>query len=120
MHIGIDPESDYTIAMGLALPIFQFSAYKNVSHGKCGIRFLYKGNPLVKKMPVVVFFFKKHRRAGSGAPVIHYNFSTSSSQIRPEASLGIRQSPLGLRQTEPTFTPSGRQLRLNCWVKNRR
>ena len=43
-----------------------------------------------------------------------YSRSTSSSQILPLASLGIRQSPRGLRQTEPTFTPSGRQLRLNC------
>ena len=50
----------------------------------------------------------------------YYRLSTSSSQIRALASLGIRQSPRGLRVTEPTFTPSGRQLRLNCWVKNRR
>ena len=30
------------------------------------------------------------------------------------ASLGMRQSPLGESATEPTFTPSGRQERLNC------
>ena len=36
------------------------------------------------------------------------------------ASLGIRQSPRGLSATEPTFGPSGRQFRLNCWEKNRR
>ena len=34
-----------------------------------------------------------------------------------DASLGIRQSARGDRQTEPTFTPSGRQFRLNCCVK---
>ena len=37
-----------------------------------------------------------------------------------EASLGILQSPLGLSETEPTFGPSGRQERLNCWAKKRR
>ena len=46
--------------------------------------------------------------------------STSSSQRLDEASLGIRQSPRGLRLTEPTFGPSGRQERLNCWAKKRR
>ena len=46
--------------------------------------------------------------------------SISSSQRLDEASLGIRQSPRGLRLTEPTFGPSGRQERLNCWVKKRR
>ena len=37
-----------------------------------------------------------------------------------QASLGIRQSPRGLRLTLPTFGPSGRQERLNCWAKKRR
>ena len=37
-----------------------------------------------------------------------------------EASEGIRQSPRGESVTEPTFGPSGRQLRLNCWMKKRR
>ena len=32
----------------------------------------------------------------------------------------MRQSPRGERVTEPTFGPSGRQLRLNCWAKKRR
>ena len=36
-----------------------------------------------------------------------------------QASLGIRQSPRGERVTLPTLGPSGRQLRLNCWAKNR-
>ena len=36
------------------------------------------------------------------------------------ASLGIRQSPRGERATVPTLGPSGRQFRLNCWLKNRR
>ena len=30
----------------------------------------------------------------------------------------MRQSPRGERDTEPTFGPSGRQERLNCWEKN--
>jgi hypothetical protein len=46
--------------------------------------------------------------------------STSSSQTRAEASLGMRQSPLGERLTEPTLGPSGKQLRLNCCEKKRR
>lgn len=37
-----------------------------------------------------------------------------------KASLGIRQSPRGDRDTDPTFGPSGIQDRLNCWEKNRR
>jgi hypothetical protein len=50
---------------------------------------------------------------------IHYRESTSSSQILPAESAGIFQSPRGPSPTEPTFTPSGMQLRLNCWVKKR-
>ena len=46
--------------------------------------------------------------------------SSSSSQREATASDGIRQSPRGLRATEPTLGPSGRQERLNCWEKNRR
>lgn len=49
-----------------------------------------------------------------------YNFSASSSQSAAEASEGIRQSPRGESDTEPTFTPSGAQLRLNCCAKNLR
>ena len=36
------------------------------------------------------------------------------------ASEGIRRSPLGESATLPTFGPSGRQERLNCWEKNLR
>jgi len=39
--------------------------------------------------------------------------STSLSQIDASASLGIRQSPLGDKLTEPTFGPSGTHDRLN-------
>ena len=42
------------------------------------------------------------------------------SQMALEASLGMRQSPRGERLTLPTLGPSGRQERLNCWLKNRR
>ena len=34
---------------------------------------------------------------------------------RGHASDGIRQSPRGESVTVPTFGPSGRQERLNCW-----
>ena len=54
------------------------------------------------------------------SPASRSRASARRSQPLAEASLGIRQSPRGLRHTEPTFTPSGRQLRLNCWVTNRR
>ena len=40
--------------------------------------------------------------------------SICCSQLEAIASVGIRQSPLGLRLTEPTLGPSGRQERLNC------
>ena len=32
----------------------------------------------------------------------------------------MRQSPRGDSVTEPTFGPSGRHERLNCWAKKRR
>lgn len=35
-------------------------------------------------------------------------------------SVGILQSPRGESATEPTFGPSGRQERLNCWRTNLR
>ena len=38
-----------------------------------------------------------------------YKFSISLSQIAELASLGIRQSPLGLIEILPTLGPSGRQ-----------
>lgn len=52
--------------------------------------------------------------------LFRYSFSHSSSHILAVASLGIRQSPRGLRLTLPTFGPSGRHERLNCWAKKRR
>jgi len=39
--------------------------------------------------------------------------SSESIHILKEASLGMRQSPRGESETEPTFGPSGRQDRLN-------
>ena len=47
-------------------------------------------------------------------------FSIVSSHILLQASLGMRRSPLGEMATEPTLGPSGRQERLNCWLKKRR
>ena len=85
-----------------------FQLYSIVIFAFCQVLFEIK-IIFTKKVPEETFFRDKF-----------YNFSASSSQRRAEASLGIRQSPRGLRHTEPTFTPSGRQLRLNCWEKNRR
>jgi carboxylesterase len=48
---------------------------------------------------------------------IYFNASIHKFE---SASLGIRQSPRGERLTDPTFGPSGIQLRLNCWEKNLR
>ena len=53
------------------------------------------------------------------APPDHI-FSIVSSHILLQASLGMRRSPLGEMATEPTLGPSGRQERLNCWLKKRR
>ena len=47
------------------------------------------------------------------SPVCGYD-RLKACQKRHAASLGIRQSPRGERLSEPTFGPSGRQLRLNC------
>ena len=55
-------------------------------------------------------------RLGKG----YCNSSSSAIHSAATASDGIRQSPRGDRVTEPTLGPSGRQERLNCWVKNRR
>lgn len=44
---------------------------------------------------------------------------SSSIQIATTASLGMRRSPRGETAIEPTFGPSGRQLRLNCCEKKR-
>lgn len=43
----------------------------------------------------------------------------SSIHSAEAASLGIRQSPRG-DNDNPTFGPSGRHERLNCWLKNLR
>ena len=45
-------------------------------------------------------------------------FNHTASHILAQASDGIRRSPLGESATLPTFGPSGRQERLNCWAKN--
>ena len=56
------------------------------------------------------------------APLKRVTYSVSSSVCHNVhwASLGIRQSPRGDMATVPTLGPSGRQLRLNCWLKKRR
>jgi hypothetical protein len=42
------------------------------------------------------------------------------SQMVEDASLGIIQSPRGLKEHGVTLGPSGRHERLNCWLKNLR
>ena len=54
------------------------------------------------------------RFSGVGFPVSIYISEASFTHNSAAASLGIRQSPRGLRLMLPTFGPSGRQLRLNC------
>ena len=51
---------------------------------------------------------------------VYSNPASSFSHCVRCASLGIRQSPRGESATLPTLGPSGRQFRLNCWVKNLR
>ena len=46
--------------------------------------------------------------------------SSSESQSELEASDGMRRSPRGDNETEPTFGPSGIAERLNCCEKNLR
>ena len=46
--------------------------------------------------------------------------SNSESQSELEASDGMRRSPRGESETEPTFGPSGIAERLNCCEKKRR
>lgn len=67
-----------------------------------------------------LFLFNLFPKLGSNSLLSTYSLSHSSSHILAVASLGIRQSPRGLRLTLPTFGPSGRHERLNCWAKKRR
>ena len=62
------------------------------------------------------FIFSGDMPVGENA----YSFSSSACHTAAWASEGIRQSPRGDTATLPTLGPSGRQLRLNCWLKNRR
>ena len=55
-----------------------------------------------------------------GRRLFYSSVSSSACQRFIFASLGIRQSPRGDMATVPTLGPSGRQLRLNCWLKKRR
>src|SRR5699024_52070 len=55
-----------------------------------------------------------------GSDKFHPISSSSFIHTAAQASLGIRQSPLGDSATVPIFGPSGRQERLNCWEKNLR
>ena len=64
-------------------------------------------------------FLEEKRGPLAGNPSKLYNFSTSSSQSRTQASLGMRQSPRGESVTDPTLGPSGKQERLNCCAKKR-
>ena len=48
------------------------------------------------------------------------NWRYSGNDHHDSRSDGMRQSPRGERDTEPTLGPSGRQERLNCWLKKRR
>ena len=49
-----------------------------------------------------------------------FRLSHSFSHSQLAASDGIRQSPRGESEQLPTFGPSGRHERLNCWAKKRR
>ena len=72
--------------------------------------------PCVRTVPV------RSPLPGQNRPgVLRYPMVSSSACHRAQAaSEGIRQSPRGDRATDPTLGPSGTQLRLTCWVKNRR
>ena len=71
---------------------------------------------------VTVPYDDKKYNAGNDRKLKHElsPFSDHRSAIHSsdDASLGMRQSPLGDNETDPTLGPSGRQLRLNCWLKN--
>ncbi len=75
--------------------------------------------PQIRK-PACAIGTARFRLRGDWPEKIYSSPSTSSSHSVATASLGILQSPRGLRATEPTLGPSGRQERLNCWEKNLR
>ena len=52
--------------------------------------------------------------------IVEYHAQGSEEAHAEGNRMFLRYLPRGLRVTEPTFGPSGRQLRLNCWAKNRR
>ena len=74
-----------------------------------------------KQLRELAILAEKEQKQGENySPQFHLNLSTSPSHTAACASLGIRQSPRGDRDTVPIFGPSGRQFRLNCWEKKRR
>ena len=77
------------------------------------------GNSLAGSYPGLASSHPSVSSAHTPASPAHI-FSIVSSHILLQASLGMRRSPLGEMATEPTLGPSGRQERLNCWLKKRR
>ena len=63
-------------------------------------------NGYSKQIKMISFFFSYIEKSG-----VYILLFTHKLE---EASLGMRQSPLGDKLTEPTLGPSGMQLRLNC------
>ena len=89
---------------------------------------LVKSRPLYSAnlLAIFVLFFSYNffiERKGSkklSYTQIYHIFSASCIHIAAIASEGMRQSPRGLKLTLPTLGPSGKQERLNCWLKKRR
>lgn len=79
-----------------------------------------KGNPVPKHLIVSNICWKPKTASSISLKIFrqnnskNYNCSHSCNHKAELASLGIRQSPRGLKDTEPTLGPSGRQERLNC------
>lgn len=81
---------------------------------------LYYGEKYVIKAFVISNIGQGRREAIILSVRLNYSSSISFNHNAELASLGIRQSPRGLMEMLPTFGPSGKQERLNCWLKKRR
>lgn len=116
------PHQHYTIFIFYT----QFSqisgAQKSVKTNSRFLHFFRAGNSRILNTNciLIIKLYQKENPAIRRGEKTLYDYSASHcfSQRAETASDGIRQSPRGDSVTVPTFGPSGRQERLNCWAKN--
>ena len=108
-----------------SLFLLKFIFFRLYFHGADNLSMNYRHHEFINltlicaEDPVEKNIFQQaiHSLSVRGTEPFYYREFFHSSN---EASDGMRQSPRGESEIVPTFGPSVEQLRLNCWVKNRR